>query len=102
MKNNLFKLLLNDSNVNHYTKVLIIIAQMNYFDKIYIPNRVIMNKLNIDKSNVIKIINKLQDKKIIKVQYYENKRYIKIIDKPEYNKNLDYFNNYDWLSEEEE
>ena len=102
MKNNLFKLLLNDKNVNNYTKALIIISQMNYFDKIYIPNKLLMNKLNIDKKSVIRIVNKLKENKVIRVRYYENKRYITIIDKPEYNKNLDYFDNYDWLSEEEE
>lgn len=102
MKNNLFKLLLNDKNVNNYTKALIIISQMNYFDKIYIPNKLLMNKLNIDKKSVIRIVNKLKENKVIRVRYYENKRYITIIDKSEYNKNLDYFDNYDWLSEEEE
>lgn len=103
MKNNLFNLLMNDKNVNNYTKALIIISQMNYFDKIYIPNKLLMNKLNINKYNASRLIKQLENNKVIKVRYYENKRYVKIIDKPEYNKNLDYFNNsvYDWLSEEE-
>ena len=102
MKNNLFNLLMNDKNVNNYTKALIIISQMNHFKKIYIPNRLLMNKLNITKPNAIKIVNKLKENKVIKVSYYENKRYIKIMDNIESNKNFYYFDNYDWLSEEEE
>lgn len=102
MKNNLFKILLNDKNVNNYTKALIIILQMNYFDKIYIPNKLLMNKLNINKYNASRLIKQLENNKVIRVRYYENKRYITIVDNPEYNKNLDYFDNYDWLSEEEE
>lgn len=102
MKNNLFNLLMNDKNVNNYTKALIIISQMNYFKKIYIPNKLLMNKLNITKPNAIKIVNKLKENKAIKVSYYENKRYIKIMDNIDSNKNFYYFDNYDWLSEEEE
>ena len=102
MKNNLFNLLMNDKNVNNYTKALIIISQMNHFKKIYIPNRLLMNKLNITKPNAIKIVNKLKENKVIKVSYYENKRYIKIMDNIDSNKNFYYFDNYDWLSEEEE
>ena len=102
MKNNLFNLLINDKNVNNYTKALIIISQMNYFKKIYIPNKILMNKLNIDKKSVIRIVNKLKENKVIKVSYYENKRYIKIMDNIKNNKNFYYFDNYDWLSEEEE
>lgn len=93
---------MNDKNVNNYTKALIIISQMNYFKKIYIPNRLLMNKLNITKPNAIKIVNKLKENKAIKVSYYENKRYIKIMDNIDSNKNFYYFDNYDWLSEEEE
>ena len=102
MKNNLFNLLMNDKNVNNYTKALIIISQMNHFKKIYIPNKVFMNKLNIDKKSVIRIVNKLKENKFIKVSYYENKRYIKIMDNIDSNKNFYYFDSYDWLSEEEE
>lgn len=102
MKNNLFNLLMNDKNVNNYTKALIIISQMNYFKKIYIPNKLLMNKLNIDKKSVIRIVNKLKENKAIKVSYYENKRYIKIMNNIDSNKNFYYFDNYDWLSEEEE
>ena len=93
---------MNDKNVNNYTKALIIISQMNYFKKIYIPNRLLMNKLNITKPNAIKIVNKLKENKAIKVSYYENKRYIKIMDNIKNNKNFYYFDDYDWLSEEEE
>ena len=93
---------MNDKNVNNYTKALIIISQMNYFKKIYIPNKILMNKLNIDKKSVIRIVNKLKENKVIKVSYYENKRYIKIMDNIDSNKNFYYFDNYDWLSEEEE
>ena len=93
---------MNDKNVNNYTKALIIISQMNHFKKIYIPNRLLMNKLNITKPNAIKIVNKLKENKVIKVSYYENKRYIKIMDNIDSNKNFYYFDNYDWLSEEEE
>lgn len=102
MKNNLFNLLINDKNVNNYTKALIIISQMNYFKKIYIPNQVFMNKLKINKYNASRLIKQLEKNKVIKVSYYENKRYIKIMDNIDSNKNFYYFDNYDWLSEGEE
>ena len=98
-KYNLYKTLLEDDNVNLYTKVLIIISQYTFYDNFYMPNRLFMNKLDVDKKSVIRILNKMQRKGLISVRYYENKRYIKLIN---YNKQKkrEIFD-YDYLNEDE-
>lgn len=112
LKNNsLYNILLNDENVNTYTKVLIILNQLHYNHDFYIPNNKIMNlckKYKIEITTIRQLQNVLKtlvSKKLINIVYKGNLRYF----------NLNYYNNsrkikdktyeleeeYDWLGDEE-
>ena len=104
-----------DSNITHVDgkidpvrDIETINAELAIADLEVIENRInrIGKKASMSKDKEtlleVELLNKLKENKVIRVRYYENKRYITIVDNPEYNKNLDYFDNYDWLSEEEE
>lgn len=99
MESNLFKDLLDDDNVNNYTKLYIVLSQLNYFKRYYIPNKLLENKLQISKQNINKLLKKFKDKGIIKVQYFNSKRYIRM--NANYKKNIVDFEqfNYDWLDD---
>ena len=103
MKNqkiNIFNLLIKDGNVNLYTKLLIILSQMDYFNRHYIPNKLIMNRLKTNKKNSIRLINMLKENNIIDVIYLGSKRYFRF--KENYKKSYyDDFDNFDynWLEE---
>lgn len=91
---------MNDTNVNLYTKLLIILSQMEYFNRHYIPNKLIMNRLKIDKYVSSKLINKLVENNIIDVIYLGSKRYFRF--KENYKKSYyDDFDNFDynWLND---
>ena len=95
MANNIFKRLLDDNNVNNYTKLYLILYQLNHYEKRYIPNKLISNRLKLDIRNSRRLLKVFEDKKIIKVYYIKSKRYFKFI---ENNKKVD-FEDFDWLSE---
>lgn len=103
---NLFELLINNENVNLYTRVILFIYNCNYYNRFYIPNQMIMNKFKINKFNSSRIINKLKDDNIIKIQFLNNKRMIKInnISIIDYNTKKSMINcntfNYDYLNED--
>ena len=107
MKNSsIFKLLLLDNNVNLYTKVLLILNSLDYYGDTYIPNRKIYNILikynkNVSIRQIKRIINKLEEEKIISIRYISYKRFfilhkniIKTDDKSD--------NEYNWLLDYEE
>lgn len=94
-KNNIFGILLKDDNVNAYAKVLILISQLNYYNRYDIPNLLIMRRLKLSKQTSIRIINKLKNNGIIKVWYIGTKRKIKL-SSYDYIANFEPFND-DWL-----
>lgn len=98
MENNIFKLILNDDNVNKYTKLYLILYQMNHYKKNYIPNRLIANRLNLDIKLCPRLLNKFKEKGIIKIYYIGKRRYFRFVN--EINKKEVNYEDYDWLEEE--
>lgn len=105
-KNNVIKLLLKNNKVNNYTKMMIILSNLNYFEDYYIPNKKLMRMLGINKNRVIVLLHQLQDDKVIKIFYKGRKRYFIFLAKCE-EKNesileeVEAFDNYNWLEDGE-
>lgn len=83
MKNNLFNILLTSKSVNTYTKVLIILNILSFNNDFYIPNTKLINILkkydiNINKRELIYILQKLYSDKHITLNYLGNKRYFSL------------------------
>ena len=55
-KVNIIKILLKNQRVNNYTKLLIKLKQLDFYEEYYIPNRKLMNMLNIHKKNLIVLL----------------------------------------------
>lgn len=97
MENNIFKLLMYDDSVNDYTKLYLILYQLNYYKRYYIPNKMICNRLKLNIRNSRRLLKKFEDKGIIKITYIGKKRYFR------FTKDLipnDDFMDYDWLGDE--
>ncbi len=106
----LFSLLMNDDNVNLYTKFFIVLYNIKKYGKEnYIPNQLFMNKFGTSKKDTSRLINKMKKDRIIRVYYINNKRYFDFIDreleelkgnkiKGEYTNND--ILNYNWLEED--
>ncbi len=113
-KENIINILLKNKRVNNYTKLLIYLSRLNYYKDDYIPNKKLMNMLNINKQNLIRrLLKQLEDDKIIKIFYKGRKRYFKYIintvediedinDEENINNNrrIELFD-YDWLNDPE-
>lgn len=108
-EDNIFKLLLNDDNVNNYTKLYIILYQMNYYKKNYIPNKLLANRLNMQIRDIRRLLNVFKKKGIIVIYYIGKKKYFKFVDKKDKfynetdyktNEKIDFDFNYNWLEEE--
>ena len=97
MENNIFKLILNDDNVNKYTKLYLILYQMNHYKRYYIPNRLIANRLNLDIKLCPRLLNKFKEKGIIKIYYIGKRRYFRFVN--EINKKEVNYEDYDWLND---
>lgn len=101
--NNLFNILLEDENVNFYTKMLIMLSMLDYYEDYYIPNIKLMKMLGIHKKNTIQLLKKLEDENIIRLFYKGKKRYFSFIKYRNKKKlktdKIDLFD-YDWLNEE--
>lgn len=109
-EDNIFQLLMNDNNVNNYTKLYLILYQMNYYKKNYIPNKLIANRLGMQVNNVKKLLNVFKKKGIIIIYYIGKKKYFKFKDKKDTilnesdyktNKEIDFDLNYNWLEGED-
>lgn len=99
---NIIELILNSKRVNNYTKLMIYLNILNYYEDYYIPNKKIMNKLNINKKRSICLLKKLEEDRIISIFYKGRKRYFTFIAKTE-EKNIlnnDPVVDYNWLEEE--
>ena len=109
MNKSLFSLLMNDDNVNLYTKFFIVLYNIKKYGKDnYIPNQLFMNKFKISKQQSCNLINKMKKDRIIRIYYINNKRYFDFIDKEleilKGNKIKGYYNNndilnYNWLDD---
>ena len=97
MENNIFKFLMNDDSVNDYTKLYLILYQLNYYKRYYIPNKMISNRLKLSIRNARRLLKQFEDKGIIKITYIGKKRYFR------FNKEVNHyddFNDFDWLGDE--
>lgn len=104
-KINLNKLMLKNNRVNNYTKMIIILNTLYFYEDYYIPNRKLMNMLNINKNRVIVLLNQLREDKIISIFYKSRKRFFTFIENnEESNSQLDHAKNdvfdYNWLEED--
>lgn len=98
MENNIFKLILNDDSVNDYTKLYLILYQMSYYKRHYIPNKLIANRLKLNIRNSRRLLKVFEEKGIIKIYYIGKRRYFKFIN--EINKKEVDYEDYNWLEEE--
>lgn len=99
MANNIFKIILNDDNVNDYTKLYLILYQMSYYKRYYIPNKLIANRLKIDVKLCPRLLNKFKEKGIIKIYYIGKKRYFRFINEID-RKDINYDDlDYNWLED---
>ena len=99
---NIYKVLLTNKRVNNYTKLLIILNNLNYYKDYYIPNKKLKNQLKIDYKNIRTLLHQLEDDNIIKIGYKGKKRYFKFLTKNEKEKkdHIKLFK-YDWLNDED-
>lgn len=97
----IFEILMNDENVNYYTKMIILLNRLNYYSDNYIPNAKIMKMLGINKKNTIRLINLLKKNNVIHVYYIGKKRYFKFISKKIKKNKIEYTELYDynWLDD---
>lgn len=105
-KVNITKILLNNNRVNNYTKLLIRLQQLDYFEDYYIPNSKLMKMLNIHKKNLIVLLKQLEEDKIIAIYYRGRKRFFIFLKGSHEKENYDYEEkkelfDYDWLNDEE-
>ena len=106
-KGNLFKILLKNKRVNNYTKLLILLNTLNFYEDYHIPNKKLMNMLKINKNRVIVLLHQLEEDRIIKVFYKNRKRYFTFIatddseEKIEERTNYNELYDYNWLEDEE-
>lgn len=106
--NNIIKIILQNKKVNNYTKLMIILNTLDYYEDYYIPNRKLMNQLSIRKHRLIGLLHQLEEDEIIKVFYKGRKRYFTFIGKVRNNREeieeTDYkqgeFFDYNWLEED--
>lgn len=110
-KNNrsITKILLNSKYVNNFTKLLLILNRLDYYEDYYIPNKKLLNlmKMN-DKDNLNKLLKKIENENIIRILYKGRRRYFLFTDKDmifsdelekEYKKVE--LEDYNWLEDEE-
>ena len=102
---NIIKILLANKKVNNYTKLMIYLNTLDYYEDYYIPNKKLMNMLGISKKWIIILLKQLQEDRIISIRYKGRKRYFMFIknsnddDEIKENNNNQIFD-YNWLEEE--
>ena len=112
-KVNIIKILLKNERVNNYTKLLIKLKQLDFYEDYYIPNRKLMNQLGLTKKWIIILLHQLEEDRIIKVFYKNRKRFFTFIatrddEEEKVNQYTDYdelynvdLEGYNWLEDEE-
>lgn len=107
--NKIYKILLQNKRVNNYTKLLMLLNSLDYYEDYYIPNKKIINILKINKKNTIRLLHQLEEDKMIHVFYKNKKRFFTFTGEPkESTVNVDKIKqseeyqeifSYDWLSD---
>ena len=98
-KNNIVKILLENSRVNNYTKLLIYLKTLDFYKDYYIPNKKLMNYLKINKNRIIVLLHQLEEDNIISLHYKKRKRYFTFIYGESERKEIPVIFEYDWLNE---
>lgn len=109
-KNNrsITKILLNSKYINNFTKLLLILNRLDYYEDYYIPNKKLENLLKIDRRKIREILHHLEEENIIRILYKGRRRYFLFTDKDmifsdelekEYKKVE--LEDYNWLEDEE-
>ena len=77
--NSIYKILLQNKRINNYTKLLLLLNTLDYYEDYYIPNKKIMNILKINKNRVIVLLHQLEEDKMIHIFYKNRKRFFSFI-----------------------
>lgn len=82
-KNNrsITKILLNSKYVNNFTKLLLILNRLDYYEDYYIPNKKLENLMKIRKHRIIGLLKQLEEENIIRILYKGRRRYFLFTDK---------------------
>lgn len=82
-KNNrsITKILLNSKYVNNFTKLLLILNRLDYYEDYYIPNKKLENLMKIDRRKIRDILHHLEEENIIRILYKGRRRYFLFTDK---------------------
>ena len=80
--NSIYKILLQSKRVNTYTKILLLLNTLNYYEDYYIPNKKIMNILKINKNRVIVLLRQLEEDKMIHIFYKNRKKFFTFTGEP--------------------
>lgn len=102
--NSITKILKQSKYVNNYTKLLLLLNNLNYYGDYYIPNKKLQRMLNINKNRVIVLLHQAEAEGIIKLIYKDRKRYFIFNNEKSENdvtKKPDLFD-YNWLEDSED
>lgn len=82
-KNNrsITKIQLNSKYVNNFTKLLLILNRLDYYEDYYIPNKKLENLMKIDRRKIRDILHHLEEENIIRILYKGRRRYFLFTDK---------------------
>lgn len=97
MNKELYSILINDVNVELWIKVLVILYWYDKYNRRYIPNQLLENRLKAPRRSIQRALGTLESRGYIKIWYHYNKRYFSFI-----NKNNGSVFNYDWLNDSKE
>lgn len=101
MNNKVIKeIIMKDSKIPLYIKILIILYDYQYFGRKYIPNKLLCKRLNCNVRTLQRNMKILIDKKYIHTYTYKNKKYFYILEDKKYEETTIKFFDYNWLEEE--
>lgn len=102
--NSIIKILKQSKYVNNYTKLLLLLNNLNYYGDYYIPNKKLQRMLNINKNRVIVLLHQAEAENIIRLIYRGKKRYFIFNNEKneeDVTKKPDLFD-YNWLEDSED
>lgn len=105
--NNILNILKKSKYVNNYTKLLLLLNNLDYYGDYYIPNRKLEKMLKIkEPQNIRRLLNKAEDEGLIRLVYRDRKRFFMFINssiknqkEEEITKKPELFD-YNWLEDE--
>lgn len=100
---NIHKILLSSKYVNNYTKLLLLLNNLDYYGDYYIPNRKLERMLKINKNRVIVLLHQAEDEGLIRLVYRDRKRFFIFLSQSneKTDEKPDLFD-YNWLEDEED